>query len=139
DAVEPGGEALTLADAAGLADEDEEGGLEGVVGLVGVAQHLAADTADERPVAAEEGLEGGRVAAGDEAGEQLAVAAVGGRAGKAAELSQDVGEVPVGHGPALPQGHNAPPGKSDESGARISHASMRLHGCVADFVCNIEA
>jgi rubrerythrin len=59
--------------AAGPADEDEENGLEGVVGVVIIAENAAADAEDHRAVATEKGLEGTLVAAAVEAAEQLGV------------------------------------------------------------------
>src|SRR5262249_30996757 len=53
--------------------EHHEGGLEGVLGVRGVAQDTPADAEDHRPVAAEELLERPLVAARDEAFQQLGV------------------------------------------------------------------
>jgi hypothetical protein len=63
DAMQPATDRLLLADRGSPADEDEERGLEGVLGVVGVAQHPPADTQDHRAVAAHEGLEGALIAA----------------------------------------------------------------------------
>ena len=54
-------------------DEFQEGGLEGVFGVV-VAQQPAAHAPHHRPVTLDEGSKGGFVAAFDEASQQLCVA-----------------------------------------------------------------
>ena len=58
DPVEPSAEGPIHPHRSGLADEDEEGGLEGVLGLVGLAEHAPADPPDHRPVAIDQGREG---------------------------------------------------------------------------------
>ena len=55
DAVEPGADALPRHDCGGLADEDEKGGLEGVVGVVHVAEDAAANAEHHRSMAAHDG------------------------------------------------------------------------------------
>ena len=82
DAVEPASDGLAVGDGGGLLGQDEEGRLEGVLGVLGVAEDAAADGQHHRPVPAHQGREGGVVAAGDELAEQLPVreaAAVGQR------------------------------------------------------------
>ena len=81
--VEPGAQQVGVADGEGLAGEDEEDGLEGVLGVVPVAQELSADAQDHRPVARHERGEGGipgRIAAGGEPLQELAVGQTGDRA-----------------------------------------------------------
>ncbi len=50
DAVEPAPDRSPVADGGGAADEDQERGLEGVLGVVIVAQDRVADAEDHRPV-----------------------------------------------------------------------------------------
>ena len=75
-------------DRAGLLDQDEEGGLEGVLGVVGVAQDAPADGQDHRPVPRHQRLEGRRIALGEEAVEELRVGEPGD--GPAAEQAVDL-------------------------------------------------
>ena len=56
--MEPGAERVADPERAGLAGEDEEDGLEGVLGLVLVAERGAADAPDHRPVALDQQGEG---------------------------------------------------------------------------------
>ena len=57
DAVEPAPDRFLPPHGAGPADEDQEGGLEGVLGVVLVAQDRAADAEDHRPVPLHQGGE----------------------------------------------------------------------------------
>ena len=69
---------------AAFADQDEEGGLERVLGVVGVAEDAAADAQHHRPVPADERGERGLVAGVEEPAEQFGVGrtgAVGGGSG----------------------------------------------------------
>jgi hypothetical protein len=85
DAMEPGAEGVAVADRSGLPRQDEENGLEGVLGVVGVAKELSADGEDHRAVPGddrgESGLGGEGVAIGVEPLEELAVGQPDGRAG----------------------------------------------------------
>src|SRR5262249_32129790 len=103
--MEPRGNGLLLTDAGSLACQDEEGGLEGVLGVVLVAQHLPADAEHQRPVLLEQRGKGALVPLGDEALEQLAVrgAAVPLRVDAVAEEPQNARQTPAGH--ALPPSH----------------------------------
>ena len=74
DPVEPRAERVALADRPGLADQDEERRLEGVLRVVRVAQHAAADPQDHRPVPAQDSLEGRLVPAAGEPVEELPLA-----------------------------------------------------------------
>jgi hypothetical protein len=74
DAEEPVGQAFRPADVGGAADQHQEGGLEGVVGVVGVARHPPADAQYHRPVALHQGGERGLLPAVAEPFEQLPVA-----------------------------------------------------------------
>jgi hypothetical protein len=58
DAVEPGTEPIGLPDRPCLAGQDHERGLEGVFGVVGVAEQALTDTEDERSVPHDQGCEG---------------------------------------------------------------------------------
>src|SRR5262249_28415632 len=84
----------------GLPDQDEEGGLEGVIGVVGVVQDTAADALDHAAVPLDEGGEGGFVAVAGEASQQLAVGhvVVGPQARQLAEGSQDPALLCRSHG-----------------------------------------
>ncbi len=48
--MEPTGHGIGLAQRAGLAGQDQERGLEGVLGVVSVMEDLAADAQHHRPV-----------------------------------------------------------------------------------------
>ena len=63
--MQPAADGAVDPDRGGLAPQQEEGGLEGVVGVVGVVEHASADAQDHRPVPADQGLEGQLVAVGD--------------------------------------------------------------------------
>ncbi len=80
-AVEPGAEQVRIADRPGLSGQDEEDGLEGVLGVMVIAQELPADAQDHRPVSGDDRGEGGlvgRLASGGEPLEQFAVGEPGG-------------------------------------------------------------
>ena len=101
-AVEPAAQRVVDADRRGLADEDEEGGLEGVGGGVGVVEGAAADAPDHRAVPLNQGGErrlGRAIAAGREPLQQLAVGETAGR--PEAEERLDV----AGHGGGFVPGH----------------------------------
>src|SRR5262249_50228251 len=66
-----------FADRGGLADEDEEGGLEGVFGISLVGQHAAADAEHHFPVAAHQTLERVLIALSNERLQELPVARLG--------------------------------------------------------------
>ena len=66
-AVEPAAEPIAPADRAGPAGQDQECGLEGVLGVVGVAERAPADAPDHRPVPPQDRLEGRGVVGFDEA------------------------------------------------------------------------
>ena len=59
DPVEPGGDRAAVADRAGLAGQDEEDGLRGVLGVVAVAEDPAAGAQDHRRVTLDQDAEGG--------------------------------------------------------------------------------
>ena len=58
DAVEPGTEPIGLPDRSRLAGQDHERSLEGIFGVVAVAEHALTDTEDERAVPHDQGGEG---------------------------------------------------------------------------------
>ena len=76
--------ASRLPDRARLAHQNQERGLEGVVGVVRVAQELPADAQDHRPVAVHQRGEGGlgrrRVRPGQKPFQELAIGQGPGRA-----------------------------------------------------------
>jgi hypothetical protein len=73
DAVEPGGNRAGSIEASRLAEQDQEDGLESVLGVVGVAEQPVADVPDQGTVPADEKLEGGFVALDREAFQELAI------------------------------------------------------------------
>lgn len=73
DAVEPAPQRRRLADRAGLAGENEERGLEGVLGVGLVAEYTAADLQHHRPVPAQHGTESGLILVDMEPAEQLPI------------------------------------------------------------------
>ncbi len=77
DAVQEAADGLPATDGARLAGQDEEGGLEDVLGVVEVAEEAAADAQHQPPVALHQRREGRLVAAGGEALQQLPVAQCG--------------------------------------------------------------
>jgi hypothetical protein len=72
--VQPAGQRVGLAYRSGLSSEDEEGGLEGVLGVGLVAQDAAADVQDHRAVPPQEGRESRLVPLAEEPPEQFLVA-----------------------------------------------------------------
>src|SRR5262249_32787281 len=72
-AEEPVAHLLARPDRGGLVDEDEEGGLERILGVVVVSEDTAAHTQHHRAVPGQQRLEGGLVPPGDEPLQQLAV------------------------------------------------------------------
>jgi hypothetical protein len=108
DAVEPAPHRIQPADRARPAHQDQERGLEGVVGVVGVAEPVAADAQDHRPVAQHQHLERGRVAMVDEPFEQLPVGQPAGGPGfeERMDVAQQLDGRTPGHAklPCLDQG-----------------------------------
>src|SRR5262249_34965454 len=73
-AIEPIADQLLPPDGRGLADEHQKRGLEGVVGVVGIAEDAATHAQDHRPMPADQGRERALVPPRNEALQQLAVA-----------------------------------------------------------------
>ncbi len=73
DAIKPVGEHRRGSDRSRLAGEDEERGLEGVLGIVVVAEDAPADAQDHRPMPPDDRLERRLIATCDEPFEQIAV------------------------------------------------------------------
>ena len=72
-AVKPVAQDGARGERSGLAGQDEEGGLEGVLGVGLVAQHGPADVEHHRPVPVQQGVEGGLVLPGVEPPEEFVV------------------------------------------------------------------
>ncbi|HEX5270403.1 MAG TPA: hypothetical protein VFW33_07955 [Gemmataceae bacterium] len=98
-AVEPAGHGVGLADGGGFPGQEQEGGLEGVLGVVGVRQRAMADGEHHRAVPPDELGEGRLVTARDEVPDEPAV----GHAsrprphGQAAEVAHEVTHTVGGH------------------------------------------
>jgi len=99
-AVEPTAQRGCLANGSGLAGEDQERGLPGVLGVVWVTERPPAHAEDQRSVAFDEHGESGVVLVADESLQQLAVAqfpaALHGR--DLANVSHYFGNRVLGHG-----------------------------------------
>ncbi len=84
DAIKPVAQPVGVADRARPPRQDEEGGLEGVLGIMAIAQELAADAQHHRPVSGHQRRESGLgpqgPAAADEPLDELAVREPGDRA-----------------------------------------------------------
>ena len=72
--VEPTGDGIALLDAAGPAREDQNGGLESVLGIVRVTEDALANAEYQTCMPPEEQLESGLVPTGNETLEELAIA-----------------------------------------------------------------
>ena len=64
-AVQPAGQRAGGPDVGGLPRQDQERRLEGVFGVLPVAEDVLADAQDHRPVAGHQRLEGRRIAGGE--------------------------------------------------------------------------
>jgi hypothetical protein len=111
--MEPGAQGVAHPEAAGLPDQDEEGGLEGVVRVVRVVEHAPADAEDHRPVPLDQGREGqlrGLAAAGREPLQELAVSQLPGRPDvvERADLPEDGPVFPDRHGWGSPPARPLP-------------------------------
>ena len=77
-AVQPAADRVPFANAAGLAGEDEEGGLKSVLGVCVIAEQTPTNVHDHRLVAPDQFRERRRVAIDREPREEVAVGAAGG-------------------------------------------------------------
>ena len=98
-AVQPAGQRRPPADRGGLPGQNKEGGLEGVLRVLVMAQHAPADPHDQRAVAPHQRGEGGLVAGGAKAVQQVGVGRRSGVAGRRqlADLSHRGGQRGRGH------------------------------------------
>ena len=96
DAVEPLAEPFGLTQAARLLDEYEERGLEGVFGVLVVAEDTPADAEDHRSVPPHQRGERGGIARGDKPPQQVRVGRVAGH-GRLPEEMDDVAEWCASH------------------------------------------
>jgi hypothetical protein len=83
DAMKPTGQRLYASDGAGFEGQDEESGLEGVLSILVVVQHMPANAQDHCPVAPHQGGESRLIVLRQEILEELeASAAFGGLPGR---------------------------------------------------------
>src|SRR5579884_1156728 len=105
-AVQPAGNRAALADGAGSAGQDEEGGLPDILGIGLAAKPAAAQLLDHRPMPLHQSRKGALVPLLGEAREQLGIADIGSRrtTGRQAKLVEQGWQVPGRHRLALRQG-----------------------------------
>jgi hypothetical protein len=105
-AMQPAADGALDPDRSGLARQQEEGGLEGVVGIVGVVEHAAADGQDHRPMPTDQRLEGQLIAVGHVTFQQpgVGLARQGPLAEEAADRPQGAVALHAGHDMLLPFG-----------------------------------
>ena len=101
-AVQPRAEPVRLPQRPGLAGEEQEGGLEGVLGVVRVAEHLTADAQDQGPMPLQERDKGRLVPLRDELLQQAAVALLvrSRRTGQVAEIAKNARQRLTCHEPS---------------------------------------
>jgi hypothetical protein len=89
-----------------LPGECQEGGLEGVLGVLLVAKDAAADVQDHRPVPPHEGSKGSIIALSGETLQELRIRRLGGTLcpGQPPDVLKDKARLCVGHGLGSPQG-----------------------------------
>ena len=98
DPVKPAGECLMLADAPALAGEDQEGGLQGILGVVEIMQHAPADTEHQPLMPPDQQLERSLVAGRGKAFQRRTVTDAGFALGRRApDPAENPGELEVGH------------------------------------------
>jgi hypothetical protein len=73
DSMQPGRQSLLTEDGASLANEDEEGSLKGILGVLLLAKHMAADIEHQAGMTPDKQLEGCLVAGLDESAQQFGV------------------------------------------------------------------
>jgi hypothetical protein len=101
DPIQPATDRLVLLNRTGLLCQDQEGGLEGVLGVMQVTQHASTHSQHHRAVTPQESRKGIPIAVAGEALQQLAVGVlfVGVAAGQASEVLQDGTELCGTHDP----------------------------------------
>jgi hypothetical protein len=131
DAVQPVADPLALPDAGGLAGEDKKRGLKGVLSVVRVARHAAANAQHHRPMPAEQRLERRLVAPGDKAFQQLPVGQTGpvARQGGRVQAAEDFGQGTDGHSGGSMMRAGAIITGGMDAGASIFLAGSGLKSC----------
>src|SRR5262249_41338817 len=130
DGVEPGADGALAVERRGLACEDEEDGLEHVLGVLGAGEHAAARPQHEWPVAAHERLERGGVAAVGEALQQLTVGERVAAVGQFAQGFEYARQVFAWHGrSSLPTRRPPPPNAAQEFATR----GVGFQSCVGHY------
>jgi hypothetical protein len=123
-AVQPTHQGFPLADRGGLPRQDQERGLQGILGVLGVVQDAPANLLHHRPMSLDQLREGVLIAAEEEQFQQLSIrqVATGRRANRASELadaSQGIVELRGDHVRISP-GKEAEPSVSFPPGSRRS-------------------
>jgi hypothetical protein len=97
--MQEAGQRSLLAQLGRAAGQDEKCGLEGVFGVLWMPEYAAANGANHRPIAADEGGEGIFIAVRDERVQQQLIAVVGAalRLGEAAEVAKTGGQGGTAH------------------------------------------
>src|SRR5262249_3541866 len=113
-------------DGRGFAGQDQEGGLEDVVGGVGVTQHRPAHTQHHRPMPLDEGSERPFVPLAGKPFEQLAIRQLRllRRTGDSLNMLNDRVQLAVWHGSGLPWAHELSMNAGQEGG-KIQIPSIR--------------
>ena len=151
DLTQPAAETLLAPDRPTLADEDQEGGLKGVLDVVGAAEDRAADAQYHRPVPLDQGREGRFIPPREEPIQELAVGETGHRPldEQAVDLSQRAADRRTRHGQCPPRrspGAFPPlrgltgPDNQDSPGRSESTPEIPVRPCrvrVDDRVCRI--
>jgi hypothetical protein len=101
--AKPTGQRIRAANGVGLLSENQEGGLEGVLGVLLVAEDTPADAPHPWPMPAQEFSKRPLLAPADETFEQLSIGqpVVRRGAGQTLDVSQQVRLVSLVHGPGL--------------------------------------
>ena len=117
-AVQPARQRFALANGRGVLGEGEEGGLEGVLGILIVAQDMPADVPDERPMALEQNGERRLLARRAESRKELSIGQFSAQPG-GCELTQ-----PAQHGDEFWLGHQVHPREASYR-YRVENGSIR--------------
>jgi hypothetical protein len=101
--VEPAAHGRRLSDLGRLFGQDEEGGLEGVLGVLSVGEDVAADAPNEGAVPLHKGGKGGLVVLNRETFQELGVGPIlgGPSGGQVVDVSEEGSQLSGGHGFAL--------------------------------------